>query len=359
MADENEIAVFSPADGRRIAAAVRQAAAAMPKLRRRRPRKRRAGGGRPFAAAIGEHADADAAAQNRYDYEWWEVEQIARADAASAYALRTGGRNGTTTTDPARNTAEDGQPQVYKVFHSGTNTQALTDTDASPYGNYFEAGTYGGKPYYLRTDGAFAIWWYATLGGAWCISSAPGVLVPGSWLGEGPIEDTYDYGGAYTGTLTVALADMPAVPPGTVVQMHYEIVDGTPQPVFSHAPFYGQATFDPPLPAHIIVMWSGAVGTVPGGWTLCDGGNDSEGVATPDLSGRFIVSYESGVYAVGDTGGDNKHGGGINDHADHTAGTHKYHTSTNPSDQTPIVTGDHSETDNRPAYYTLAFIWKD
>tara|TARA_B100001094_G_C18196390_1_gene811690 strand:+ start:28956 stop:29858 length:903 start_codon:yes stop_codon:yes gene_type:complete len=44
------------------------------------------------------------------------------------------------------------------------------------------------------------------------------------------------------------------------------------------------------LPSGIIVMWSGPLGSIPLGWTLCDGG--APGV--PNLSGKFIASYGAG-----------------------------------------------------------------
>ena len=54
------------------------------------------------------------------------------------------------------------------------------------------------------------------------------------------------------------------------------------------------ATITPP---GIIVMWSGSVGAIPTGWTLCDGT-----LTTPDLRGRFIVGA-GGTFGVGQTGG--------------------------------------------------------
>ena len=55
------------------------------------------------------------------------------------------------------------------------------------------------------------------------------------------------------------------------------------------------------LPAGVIVMWSGAASAIPSGWALCDGGS-----GRPDLRGRFIVGA-GGSYAVGSTGGEEKH----------------------------------------------------
>lgn len=44
-------------------------------------------------------------------------------------------------------------------------------------------------------------------------------------------------------------------------------------------------------------MWSGASDSIPNGWLLCDGNNN-----TPDLRNRFIVGAGSS-YSVGNTGG--------------------------------------------------------
>lgn len=53
------------------------------------------------------------------------------------------------------------------------------------------------------------------------------------------------------------------------------------------------------LPAGMIVMWGGSVGSIPAGWHLCNGQN-----GTPDLRDRFVVGA-SGSYAVGNVGGSN------------------------------------------------------
>ena len=51
------------------------------------------------------------------------------------------------------------------------------------------------------------------------------------------------------------------------------------------------------VPVGAITAWSGAIGAIPAGWALCDGGN-----GTPDLRGRFILAA-GGVYPVGAQGG--------------------------------------------------------
>lgn len=53
----------------------------------------------------------------------------------------------------------------------------------------------------------------------------------------------------------------------------------------------------PTLPSGVIVLWSGATGSIPSGYYLCDGAN-----GTPDLRNRFIVGAGS-TYAVAATGG--------------------------------------------------------
>ena len=49
----------------------------------------------------------------------------------------------------------------------------------------------------------------------------------------------------------------------------------------------------------MIMLWSGSTATIPTGWAICDGQNN-----TPDLRNRFVVGAGDS-YAVGDTGGQN------------------------------------------------------
>jgi hypothetical protein len=51
------------------------------------------------------------------------------------------------------------------------------------------------------------------------------------------------------------------------------------------------------IPAGMIMIWSGSVGSVPSGWVLCNGSN-----STPDLRDKFVIGAGSS-YAVGGTGG--------------------------------------------------------
>lgn len=69
------------------------------------------------------------------------------------------------------------------------------------------------------------------------------------------------------------------------------------------------------LPKGVIVMWSGAVDTIPGDWALCDGTN-----GTPDLRGRFVLGAGDG-HSVGSTGGEDAHTLIESEMANHTHST--------------------------------------
>jgi microcystin-dependent protein len=63
------------------------------------------------------------------------------------------------------------------------------------------------------------------------------------------------------------------------------------------------------IPQGVIQMWSGAIGSIPSGWTLCDGVAVG-GYTPPNLKGRFIVGYDPGdadYNTIGDTGGEKAH----------------------------------------------------
>ena len=58
-------------------------------------------------------------------------------------------------------------------------------------------------------------------------------------------------------------------------------------------------------PMNSVIMYYGSIANIPEGWQLCNGTN-----GTPDLSGKFIVGYDSTVddyNAIGNTGGEKKH----------------------------------------------------
>lgn len=125
------------------------------------------------------------------------------------------------------------------------------------------------------------------------------------------------------------------------------------------------------VPAGAIIMWSGA--SVPSGWALCDGTND-----TPNLVNRFVVGAGS-TYTLDSTGGSadatlpsHTHGAGtltvdassnITDTTDATAGTSFTApsgwsaTSTSVSGSTGSA-GVTATNKNLPPYYALAYIMK-
>jgi len=119
------------------------------------------------------------------------------------------------------------------------------------------------------------------------------------------------------------------------------------------------------IPSGIIVIWWGSIGSIPEGWALCDGTN-----GTPDLRDRFIVGAGSS-YNVGDTGGEAFHTLTINEMPSHTHTTTWYEHGGPPGIQVPIgaqhtdpftstsnPTGGDQPHENRPPYYSLAYIMK-
>jgi hypothetical protein len=150
------------------------------------------------------------------------------------------------------------------------------------------------------------------------------------------------------------------------------------------------------LPYGSIMMWSGTIATIPGGWSLCNGTN-----GTPDLRDRFIVGAgadSSGVAMTTITGSATKSGGSkdatvvAHSHSGSTTTngnhSHQYYLFTgsgesyvnafifrnendgNYSTQTTGTNGSHfhtfttnstgvsSNNANLPPYYALAFIMK-
>ena len=141
-----------------------------------------------------------------------------------------------------------------------------------------------------------------------------------------------------------------------------------------------QAAAGTTIPTGLISLWSGAIGSVPSGWYLCDGSN-----GTPDLRDKFIVGAGS-TYSVNATGGtadaivvSHTHTATVTDPGHfHTYGTFTYAnvragsnggvpfdaTTPNTSTATTGVTVANSTTgvsgtnQNLPPYYALAYVMK-
>lgn len=81
----------------------------------------------------------------------------------------------------------------------------------------------------------------------------------------------------------------------------FVLKDSTGSTIGTYDNIYGivgvQTAVGTTIPAGMISIWYGAIGSVPSGWYLCDGSN-----GTPDLRDRFIVGAGS-TYSVAATGG--------------------------------------------------------
>ncbi|MBR6021067.1 MAG: hypothetical protein IK066_01460 [Kiritimatiellae bacterium] len=78
-------------------------------------------------------------------------------------------------------------------------------------------------------------------------------------------------------------------------------VDGKVEITGKDGMFAGPGT----IPVGGIIMWSGSVDAIPSGWALCNGQTNNN-IVTPDLSGKFVVGYDSenaDYKKVGNTGG--------------------------------------------------------
>ncbi|MCL5098220.1 MAG: tail fiber protein [Candidatus Omnitrophica bacterium] len=123
------------------------------------------------------------------------------------------------------------------------------------------------------------------------------------------------------------------------------------------------------VPIGGIIMWSGS--SVPAGWHLCDG-TTVNGVATPDLRGRFIVGTSS-TYGLKTTGGSATHTLSINEIPSHShaidhhsftfhGGVGDSHTiellqtGSAASPYSTEVTGGGQAFSTIPPYYALAYI---
>lgn len=120
---------------------------------------------------------------------------------------------------------------------------------------------------------------------------------------------------------------------------------------------------DAKFPTGLICMWSGSIATIPTGWFLCNGAN-----GTPDLRDRFIVGAGS-TYAVNATGGEATHTLTTpempahthteNGHYDYMLPEPSYTNNVGASAAgTTGSTGGGGAHENRPPYFSLAFIQK-
>ncbi len=112
-----------------------------------------------------------------------------------------------------------------------------------------------------------------------------------------------------------------------------------------------------PFKKGMIILWSGSVASIPGGWALCKGAG-----GTPDLRNSFVIGAGD-TYPVDDTGGATTHG--------HSASSpphgHQINTndfvkgsgsgmSTYTNNDSCLITV--NDGDNVPPYFALAYIMK-
>lgn len=116
-------------------------------------------------------------------------------------------------------------------------------------------------------------------------------------------------------------------------------------------------------------LFSGNVASLPDGWHFCDGGTYN-GITVPDLRGRFIVGYNTDDFdynAIGKVGGEKQVAltGANNGPHTHTYTTENSRGSGSPGAEdgtggidtkTTSSSGTGTPHENRPPYYTLAYI---
>lgn len=131
----------------------------------------------------------------------------------------------------------------------------------------------------------------------------------------------------------------------------------------------------------VITMWSGLIANIPAGWVLCNGVlHAPTGYTPPNLSGKFIVGYDAAdpdYDAPGDMGGEKTHvlsiaempshnHGGVTGSASAAFATGQAAAGSQSTDNALETTHAHSISsqgggaahENRPPYYTLAYIAK-
>lgn len=115
---------------------------------------------------------------------------------------------------------------------------------------------------------------------------------------------------------------------------------------------------------HGIIMFSGAIASIPTGWYLCNGAN-----GTPDLRDKFIVGAGS-TYAVDGTGGEathilttpeipaHTHGIQSDGGTDNSSGDYSRLDSGFSKTLQTVTAGGGGAHNNLPPYHALAFIQK-
>lgn len=120
-----------------------------------------------------------------------------------------------------------------------------------------------------------------------------------------PLTTYSDYNGIIANTNPIVLGSDGRLPSELWLQSGYNyklvLKDSTGTLLATWDNIYGIIGTVPAAPSAyvtgMIMLWAGAIGSIPSGWNLCDGTNGS-----PDLRDRFIVGAGTS-YSVGATGG--------------------------------------------------------
>jgi len=110
------------------------------------------------------------------------------------------------------------------------------------------------------------------------------------------------------------------------------------------------------LKSGMIILWSGSVESIPTGFALCDGNND-----TPDLRDKFVIGAGNS-YAPDNTGGESSHAHDITDQD--TGGPSSlgdggtFVNQTGSPVHTHNLTGETDSKNTLPPYYALCYIMK-
>ena len=119
-------------------------------------------------------------------------------------------------------------------------------------------------------------------------------------------------------------------------------------------PFAPTALLVPDPEIGLIQCWQGSVGSIPTGWLLCDGTND-----TPDLRDKMIPGSQ-GIYAPGETGGNTTHNHTfLADGHDHSLPADFPFDSGRDLDSitsVSCISGSTQSVSNLPPYYSLCYI---
>jgi len=120
-----------------------------------------------------------------------------------------------------------------------------------------------------------------------------------------PLATYSDNGGVYANTNPIVLGTdgRPQTEIWLTYGYNYKFVlqDSSYNTIQTYDNIYGiigvAPTTSASVPSGLIAIWSGAVGSIPSGWYLCNGQN-----GTPDLRNSFVLGAGNS-YAVGATGG--------------------------------------------------------